>query len=503
MSPSSTHLGQQLRTGALWSYLQGWIGSVIQFGAGIILARLLAPDEFGVFFAVSAYTVFLASQIKFGIPESLLQATKLEEDQWNSAFWIMEGVALLSMIIVFLGAPWLSDFYGDDRYLGIAYLLALSFPVIPFMSINGTLLRRRMDFKTVGFIQIKASFLGTGASLLTAFLGFGPYCFVAGGLTGTLVSSYLMARSAPWHPAKTFRFSAFKSLFAYAWRIHLNNSIFTLSSRIDNMIMGKLMGLSALGVFMRAKSLAFLPITNIVTPIYQLAFSGFSRIQHDSVYSRQMHRKILCATTSAVYPLLVLFLFLGEGLIFHLYGEKWLPATLPFKLLTLGIFFSVITNIAATLAEANNLVSRQTPIEITNLILTVMAVIFGARWGLGGIAMGFTIKMLIINMLTLRLLKRSHLVGNSELVHAIYPAVTSCFAAATTGLLATVLTRQTGLEATDLLYMFTLGSIISITYLGVWTLLVRLDKNNEALQANYQLAQSLVNKLAARIRIIK
>jgi len=159
---SHRNLSQQMRSGALWNYLAGAFGSVIQFGSGIILARLLAPSDFGLFFAVTAYTVILTSQVKFGVPEALLQANNLEEEQWNTAFWIMEGIAVIAMLIVMLGAPFLADFYGDRRYSNIAYLLAISFPVIPFMSINGTLLRRRMDFKTVSLIQLKAAFLGTG-----------------------------------------------------------------------------------------------------------------------------------------------------------------------------------------------------------------------------------------------------------------------------------------------------------------------------------------------------
>jgi len=489
-----------MRSGAIWSYLQGGLGSVIQFGSGIILARLLNPDDFGVFFAVTAYTVFLSSQIKFGIPEALLQASELEEEQWNSAFWIMEGIALLSMLIVFAAGPLLSDFYEDDRYLNIAYLMALGFPVIPFMSINGTLLRRRMDFKTGSIIQLKSALLGTGASITTAFLDFGPYCFVVGGLSGTLLSSYLMARAAPWHPYRNFKLSSFKNLFNYAWRIHLNNSIFTLTSRVDSMIMGKLVGMSGLGLFMRAQSLAYLPREKIVTPIYQLAFSGFSRIQHDLKYSQSMYQKILCATTSAVYPLLLLFIFVGDGLIYYLYGEKWLPAALPFMILTIGVFFSVITTITSTLAEAHNLVARQTPIEIINLVLTVIAIFIGANWGLAGIATGITIKLIISNLLTMRLVRTSHLtITTAHVFAAIYPAILSSMAGLLAGIGAISFANRIGMEKTDLLYMLTVGTAIGIAYLATWLMLVLMKREDPVLQSNYQLARQLLSRVYASI----
>ncbi len=495
----NSRLGQQMRSGALWNYLGGMLGSIIQFGSGILLARLLQPSDFGLFFAVTAYTAILSSQIKFGVPEALLQATKLMEEQWNTAFWIMEGIALLAILIVVVGAPFLADFYGDTRYANIAYLLAISFPVIPFMSINGTLLRRRMDFKTAALIQLQAAFLGTGMSVVTAFLGFGPYCFVAGGLAGTLLSSYLMAKAAPWHPRIHFSLSPFKSLFEYAWRIHLNNSIFLFTSRTDSMIMGKLASLSGLGLFMRAKSLAFLPKEKICSPIYQLAFSGFSRIQENMDHSIGMYQKILCATTSSIYPILLLFLFTGDALIFFLYGEKWLASAPMLKVLTIGVFFSVITTMTSTLAEAQNLVARQTPLEIINLFLTVVAIFLGYHMGgLMGIATGITIKIIVNQLLMLRLIQQSHIdISLRQLFKALRPALFSTLLAGIVGLSVMQLLHASGIGNTSLAYLTVMGAAIALSYAASWYWLALRNPQDPILSSNFELARQLFFRFRA------
>ena len=493
------NLSDRLRSGALWNYFQGGTRAAIQFAAGIILARLLEPDDFGVFFAVTAYTALLSAQVKFGIPMALLQAKELEEKQWNSAFWVMEGIALLCLILVVSSAGFLGGFYEDSRYTSIILLLSLTFPILPFMAINGTLLRRNMDFKTVSIIQIKSSLASTSISLITAFLGFGPYCFVAGGLTSVFLSAFLMAKAAPWFPRLSFSPMSFRPLFQYSWRIHLNNSLDTLTNRVDNMILGKLLGLAPLGIYMRAFSLSRLPLDNICTPLYQLAFAGFSRIQHDMTHSRLMYQKILCATTSAVFPILLAIIFIAHALINLLYGQKWLPAAEPLQILAIGSFFVVISMMTATLAEAQNLVSRQTPIEIISLLLTILATLVGSHWGLIGVAVGLACKTFIVQVLILLLIQKSHIeVSFLQILSALLPASISTITASLFTFPITIyLERFLLLDRTGFAYLVATGTSITVSYAATWLLLVHLRKKDQALQANYALLKSITVRVTA------
>ncbi len=493
------NLSPKLRSGALWNYFQGGTRAVIQFASGVILARLLDPADFGVFFAVTAYTALLTAQVRFGIPMALLQAEEPDEEQWNSAFWFMEGIALLALFLVAVLAGTLATFYDDPRYTLIMLLMALAFPIQPFMAINGTLLRRRMDFKTVSIIQIQSSLASTAVSLVTAFAGFGPYCFVAGGLTSVFLSAILMARKAPWKPRPSFSYPAFRRLFDYAWKIHLNGTLDNLTHRIDNMILGKLLGLSALGIYMRAFSLSRLPLDNLCNPIYQLAFSAFSRIQRDLDYSVRMYRKILCATTTVVFPVLLVFIFLADGLIQFIYGEKWLLAALPLQIMAMGSFFTVISMMTATLTEAQNLVGRQIPIEIGNLLMTIAAVTLGAQWGLAGVAAGIAIKAALIQFFILRLAIKSHLeIPLQAVLTAVLPAVAaSLTSAATLLLLSPWLQRLLDSDSHQLKYTLAAGLLILATYVAAWLILHHL-RPDEAQQASLQLIKDIMGRITGK-----
>ena len=495
------NLSLNLRSGALWNYFQGGTRAVIQFASGIVLARLLDPADFGVFFAVTAYTALLTAQVRFGIPMALLQAEEPTEEQWNSAFWFMEGIAILALVLVAALAGTLAAFYEDSRYTYIMLLMALAFPVQPFMAINGTLLRRRMDFKTVSIIQIQASLTSTAVSLITAFAGLGPYCFVAGGLTSVFLSAALMARKAPWKPRLLFSYRGFRSLFDYAWKIHLNGTLDSLTHRVDNMILGKLLGLGALGIYMRAFSLSRLPLDNLCSPIYQLAFSAFSRIQRNLDHSVRMYRKILCATTTVVFPVLLAFIFLADGLIQFIYGEKWLPAALPLQIMAVGSFFTVISMMTATLTEAQNLVGRQTPIEVGNLLMTIAAVTLGAQWGLAGVAAGIAIKAVLVQFLILRLAKHSHIeIPLRAVFTAVLPAITASLAAAiTVQLTSPWLQRLLDSDPRRLDYIFTAGSLLLLVYGVTWFAFYRL-RPDEAQEASVQLMKDIATRITSKRR---
>jgi len=261
--------------------------------------------------------------------------------------------------------------------------------------------------------------------------------------------------------------------------------------------MGKLASLSGLGLFMRAKSLAFLPVEKICSPIYQLAFSGFSRIQENMDHSVSMYQKILCATTSTIYPILLVFFFAGDALIFLLYGEKWLSSAPLLKVLSIGVYFSVITTMSATLAEAQNLVSRQTPLELINLAMTVIAIVFGYRFGgLMGIAIGITIKIIINQLLMLRLIRNSHLdISAWQVFNAVRPALISTMIGGISGFLATLALQEVNIARTSLTYLVVMGTTVIIAYSTSWFWLVIRNPNDPILSSNLELAKQVGARL--------
>jgi len=492
-------LGHKLRQGAAWTYLQGGLGALIQFGAGIVMARLLDPSDFGVFFAVSAYVALLAAQVRFGLPSALLQAREVNEQQWQSAFWVMQGLALLCTLAVFAASDWLSEFYRDARYADLMRLMCITFFLAPFMVTSETRLRRDMEYPVISRTRIIAKFSGTALGIAAAVAGLGPYSLVVGGIFAAALSTIMLGRITGWHARATFAPASLRPLFSFGWRMHLNNSLSLAANRVDNMLLGRLAGLDLLGIYSRAFAIARLPVDNICTPLYQLVFGALSRIQDDHAHSRLMFQKVLCAVTSAVFPLLLWLIFNAEAFIHFLYGDKWLPAAEPFRLLALGSFVLVISITLSSLAAAQNLIARQTPIIALNLVLTIVAVVVGIRWGLTGVAAGISAKILVTNVLLVRMMQRSHLeMGWSAISAAVSPALMATLFTLLPAAAAAVEFDNLGWPATGAPHFFAMSLIIGAGYSTSWYLFARRHADDPVIAANLALLRRLLDRLLRR-----
>lgn len=493
-------LGKKMRVGTLWIYALGWIETVVQFGSGIVLARLLDPADFGVFVAATSYSAIVLLQVRFGIHSALIQAKSVDDDQWNSAFWfifLMAFVCTVTMIIIALLS---SRSYNDSRYIWIMMLSCLNYFFLPFPTINGTMLLRKLEYGATSRIQIITLLITTVFSITGAYAGMGPFSLVVGGIVGSIVSAALLYRVVPWRPRLAFSWESLKPLFRYGWRLHFNNSLNMLANRVDNMIVGATNGMAELGIYNKAFNLSRMPLEQVVSRLYELFFAGLSRIQDDLRHSILMYRKILCAMSSAAFPLLLVLLFVADGFVYQLYGVRWMPCVLPLKIMIVGSFAVIISSTLGALADAQALVAKETPVQAFNVGMTVLVVTLGSRWGLTGIAAGIAGKNLALLFVMKRMVRRSHVgIGWGVLVSAVYPAALStAFAAVGGGAAAIFLGGR--FKPESLLFMVIVGGVIFALYAASWFLIVKIHRENAPLQATALLFREAARAVALRLK---
>ncbi|MBN2320622.1 MAG: lipopolysaccharide biosynthesis protein [Acidobacteria bacterium] len=459
----------------------------------------MEPEDFGVFHAVNAYSSLLVQQVNFGMPGALLQARELEDSQWNSAFWVMEAIAALCTILVLFFSGWLSQFYADDRYTTIIRLSCVNLFIMPYMQINGSILRRSMDYKTVSHILMFSSFFSIGVSVTLAALGLGPYSLLISGIVSSFLSALLMKRKAPWQPQLAFNWEGLKPLVRFGWRLHLNKSLNMFATRVDNMMVGSIMGVGQLGYYNRAFNLSRMPVTELMGRLYQIFFTGLSRIQNNLEYSQKMLQKIVGTMCLAIFPFLIILILQGENVIVILYGEKWLPSAMPLKIMALGSFPYLIAVTLGSLSDAQNLVARETPIQVFNALATIVAVLIGSRWGLEGISWGIAVKSFLLLILLQQMIARSHVkLKFVRLIQAIIPAIIASMAG-----------FAAGGTADYVLHHFYPGSAylhISLVILAVFTTygitiftIARFKPDNEMLASNLKIFKEIFTKLRARL----
>lgn len=492
---------QKMRLGAIWIYIQSGLGAVLTFATGIVMARLLNPDDFGTFYTVTAFTTLLALQIRFGLPSALLQSKELDESQWNRMFWAMEAAALFCLGLTWAAADWMESFYAAPGYAEVMRWMSMIFLIIPFTATNETHLRRQMKFDAIAKVYLGATVLGSAVGIAAAYYGLGALSLAIGGLTSAIYAAGMMYWKSDWRPGWDFSLRKLGPLFSFAWRMHMVQSLIMATEKVDSMLIGKLSGVYTLGLYQRANSTARLPVDQLSVPMFQLFFGGFSRIQDDIKTSLALFEKALYAMSSAVFLVLIGLYFVAEPFIYLLYGDKWVEAVDPLRILILTGFPMAFNQVASALGAAQKLIGREIYVWSITLVLTAVAIIVGNQWGLMGIATGLAIKSYITFLLMHRMLQTSHLqVGWDVIVRGLGPVTLVTIGTAAVGFLVEWLAQDILLlEARTLLYLLVVGTAITLTYAVLWLLASNAIKNdNQAAEASLSMVSRTFNKVLRR-----
>lgn len=500
MTQSSTNqgshrdLGTKLKKSIAWQYVQTLFGTVFNFAVGIALARLLAPSDFGLFGAVSAIMNLLLLQVNFGWGSTILRAKTLDQRMLSSIFWLMQFMALILAIIVIVSSAWLGRFYNDDRFAPVIILVCLQFFITPFNNINGCLLRWKMRYDLISRISMVVTVITASLGVFLAYIGWGVYSLVATGLFSSILMTGMMACYAPWKPSFILSFDCVSPHFDFTWRLHLNNSLNLLSSRIDNIMIGKLTGLRDLGIYVKAFSLGRMPVDLLGSNLYQMFFTALSQVRDDHTDSIALFQKILAAMTFAIYlPLLILFL-VGEGFVFYLYGEKWIGAVLPMQIMIVGSFATVISMNCGAFCDANNLVKIETPVQFANVILTVIAVVVGSKWGIVGVSAGISVKAFILLFLMKNVMAKGINLKWRDLWKPLWPNICATSGGIVTAMIAFFLLRPLYSER-DLVYMVLLSGSATIGYGITWFFLAVKLKHHAEMHTLLETGKTICRKL--------
>ncbi|MDD4274566.1 MAG: lipopolysaccharide biosynthesis protein [Desulfobacter postgatei] len=486
-----TSLGSKLKKGIAWQYLQTIFVTIFNFGAGIVLARLLDPVDFGVFAAVTAIANMLLLQVNFGWPATLLRAKTLYEPLLSTVFWLMQAAAIVLMVIVLFSVPFLGRFYEDTRFAPVMILLCLQFFIVPFNTINGSILRWKMHYALVSRISMLVVVISSSCGIFLAYKGFGVYSLVISGILSSVLLTAIMAIYAPWKPIFRFSLAEVKPHFDFTWRLHLNNSLNMLAGRIDNMMIGKLLGIMPLGIYVKAFSLGRMPVDLLGSKLYQMFFTALSHVRENQADSLLLFQKMCGTLTFVIYLPLVILFHISEGFVTNLYGEKWADAVLPMQIMIIGSFATVISMTCGVFCDAQNLVKRETKVQCLNVLLTITAVVIGSKWGLVGVASGIAINAFILLVLMKNILSKGLNLNWHDLWKPVWPNVCASLA----GILSAstlIYLLENSYMPTDLVQMLFISMAAFIGYGLTWFFLAIKLKDHPELQTLLDSSKSVL-----------
>ena len=384
LKPSET-LSQQVVRGGGWVFALRITEQLFGLARLIILARLLAPADFGLFgialLAMSALETFSQT----GFSAALIQKNEDINPYLDTAWTVQLIRGTILALILFAVAPYIADFFDAPAAKSILQVIGLSVLFQGFTSVGVIYFQKELEFHKQFAYMFSGTLVNVGVAILAAFLLRSVWALVFGLLAGNIMRMVVSFLIHPYRPHLHFSYKQFKELFGFGKWIFGSSMLVFLITQGDDIFVGKFLGVAALGFYQLAYKISNMPTTEIAHVISQVTFPVYSMLQDNINKLSNAYLKVLQLTTFISMPLAGLIFILAPEFTILFLGEKWMPMVPAMQVLVLA---GLVRSIAATTGPIFYAVGKpkvETRWQVVRL--TVMAALiypFTIKWGILG-----------------------------------------------------------------------------------------------------------------------
>ena len=309
-----------------WSAIDNVAGYAVTFVVGIILARLLSPEDYGLLGLIGIFTVICSSFINAGFVSALIRKKDATDDDYNTVFIFNLVISTLLYVILFLCAPLIADFFERQELIALTRVSSLGMVIGALAMVQRTRLTKRIDFKTQTIITIISAVVRSIVGIAMAFYGYGVWALVAQELTGTAMTTILLWYYNRWIPKLRFSTKSFKELFGFGSKLLLSDILNNVWNQAYQVVIGKFYAPATLGQYTRATMFSNLFSTNITNVIQRVSYPVLSEIQDDPSRLKDGYQRIIKTTMLVTFCCMLMLASVAKPMIIVLIGEKWTQA---------------------------------------------------------------------------------------------------------------------------------------------------------------------------------
>lgn len=396
-------------SGMGWKLTTQVVTQVTRIGVAVLLARLLSPFEFGV--AGLALVFAPLAYVFTDLGAALVQQREQTEDDRSTAFWTSLAVGIVITLIGIAVAGPIARFYGEPEVENLFMLLSASFVVTAAATTHSALLHRAMAFRQIELANM-ISILGASAvAVAVALLGGGAWAIVVQLVTGSVLLFCLLWAFDPWRPSLRYSWSSLRSIASFTAHNTGANLLHYFERNTDNLLIGRFLGPSALGVYSIAYNLMLYPVTRLADPVHQVLFPLLSRIQEDDARVIRIWLRVTRSVAAIAAPAMVGLVILAPEFVNVLLGAKWDGAVPVIQILALaGLVYAVrIASTSVLLAKGR--ARTLFHFSLVSAVVLVTGFVVTVHWGVNAVAMSFTASFVLLTPVLVALAARA--VGSS------------------------------------------------------------------------------------------
>ncbi len=381
----ATELDRSLVHGVLWTSAVKWGSQLLTWASTLIVARVLGPEAYGLIGMAAIYMTFVTLLSEFGIGSAIVTLRDLTDDQVGQINTLSVLFGVLAVALSFAVAFPLGHLFHAPQLPPVVMALSASFLLAAFQTVPSSLLQREMRFKKLAALE------GTQAVVLAlsmvgfALAGFGYWTLVIGQLLGAAVLSVLLLLARPYRFARP-RLDSLREAMTFSWHVIAARISWYIYSDADFVVVGRVLGKAALGVYSFGWTLASVPVEKITSLVIRVTPAIFSAVQSDPPALRRYLLTLTEGIALVTFPAAFGLVLVAEPFVLTVLGEPWRGTIAPLQLLAA---YAAVRSLSPLLAQVLTVVGETRFLMRCNLLAAVLlpaGFYLGARWGTVGVA---------------------------------------------------------------------------------------------------------------------
>lgn len=363
--------------GTVWSSLDAFLGQGITFLVGLVLARLLSPEEYGLIAIITIFISVFNSIVDSGFSNALIRKQDATEADYNTVFYTNLAISAVLSTALFFGAPRIADFFSRPQLTPLTKAMSSVVIINAFAIVQNIRLTKNIDFKTKTKVSLIASLTSGVIGIAMAFGGFGVWSLVAQQISKQLLNSVFLWFFIRWMPKLLFSRKSFKEMFDFGWKLLVSGLINTIWTEIYQVIIGKFYQPQTLGQYTRAQQFSSIFSSNLTSIIQRVSYPVLSQLQDDKERLKSGYKRIIKITMLVSFVLMLGLAAIAKPMILVLIGDKWLPAVPFLQILCFNMMLYPLHSINLNMLQVQGRSDLFLKLEIVKKIVGVIPLCLG------------------------------------------------------------------------------------------------------------------------------
>lgn len=367
----------------IWRFAERCGAQLVTFIVSIVLARILAPEDYGKIALITVFTTILQVFVDSGLGTALIQKKNADELDFSSVFYFNFVVCIILYIGMFLAAPFIAQFYNDLSLTPIIRVISLTIIISGVKGIQQSYVSKNMLFKRFFYSTLGGTVFSAALGIGMAWAGAGVWAIVAQQLSNTAIDTLILWITVKWRPKKMFSWKRLKSLLSFGWKMLVSSLLETVYTNIRSLIIGKMYSSSDLAFYNQGDKLPNVIVNNINTSIDSVLLPTLSKEQDDKERVKNMTRRAIKVSTYIMSPLMMGLAFCATPIVEIVLTEKWLSCVPFLQIFCITyMFFPIHTanlNAIKAMGRSDLFLKLEIAKKIIGTVLLVSTMWFGVR----------------------------------------------------------------------------------------------------------------------------